>query len=150
MRMVSPLTWRGDSWEGEIALPSWTAFQGGDGRFFAGSCDVARHFACVDGHLDWHVTSSAGPARQGAAACAVEFPGSTFGVPPNGYRNAQLLAARPQPSDQVWLAYVRAGGDWRPGVMGERPRSSCPSRAVGHGHGHGRGHGHGKACGRSH
>jgi hypothetical protein len=29
-----PLTWRGQSWEGEVELPSWTDFQGGDGRYF--------------------------------------------------------------------------------------------------------------------
>jgi hypothetical protein len=29
-----PLMWQGRSWEGEVELPSWTEFQGGDGRYF--------------------------------------------------------------------------------------------------------------------
>ncbi len=29
-----PLTWGGRSWEGEVELPSWTGFQGGDGRYW--------------------------------------------------------------------------------------------------------------------
>lgn len=90
------------------------AYQATDGRFRTAPCTRRFRFACVDHHLDWHVTTAAGPAGRGPAACGEEFPGSRFGVPPNGYRNRQLDAAKPHRHGRVWLDYARARGTWRP------------------------------------
>ncbi len=91
------------------------AVQGADTRFRAVSCGERHRFACVDGQLDWHVTSKAGRWDQGARICAREFPGTSYGVPANGYRNARLAAAKGG-SDAVWLAYAKVGGGWQPGA----------------------------------
>lgn len=90
------------------------AFQGRDGRFRAGPCDRPRHFACVDAHDDWHVTAGSGAADVGQSLCTEQFPGSQFGVPPNGYRNWQLRQARARPTETVWLNYRKVRGRWRP------------------------------------
>jgi hypothetical protein len=90
------------------------AYQGRHGRFHSSACAAHRRFACVDHHLDWHVTRTTGPARRGTTACAAEFPGSHFGVPPNGYRNAQLQSAKPAHHHRVWLDYAKHRGRWRP------------------------------------
>jgi hypothetical protein len=89
------------------------AFQAANGRFRAGRCAVPRHYACVDGHLDWHVTAARGPGRDGRHVCSAEFPGSRFGVPPNGYRNWQLRHAKARPADTVWLRYRKSSGHWQ-------------------------------------
>ena len=39
----------------------------------------------------------------GEVACAVEFPGSTFTAPPNGYQN-HLIRQAANPSAEVWIA----------------------------------------------
>jgi hypothetical protein len=95
--------------------PGRCAYQGVDGRFRAGRCDQLRHYACVDPRLDWHVTDARGPARRGPQECAAEFPGSRYGVPPNGYRNWQLRRARPNRRDTTWLDYTRRHHQWRIG-----------------------------------
>jgi hypothetical protein len=126
------------SWaKGEPAAAGGCAVQGDDTRFRAVGCDARRHFACVDHDLRWAVTAAAGVWRDGFAACKDEFPGSSYGVPPNGFRNVQLAAARPNGVDQVWLDYRQYGGTWVAGA----------SLPVGHGKGkgHGKGHGKGKA-----
>jgi len=102
------------SWaKGQLHAPGRCAYQGRDGRFHAGSCAVPRHAGCVDGQLDWHVTRARGPSRLGSRLCEDEFPGSQFGVPPNGYRNWQLQTAKPRPHDTVWLRYRKLDGHWR-------------------------------------
>ena len=88
------------------------AEQGADWRFHVADCSQQLRFACVDSSLDWHVTEAAGPWAEGESVCESEYPGSRFGVPPNGYRNWQLRKAR---SDgDVWLNYHRSGGTWTP------------------------------------
>jgi hypothetical protein len=86
------------------------AEQGEDARFRVANCHRQLPFACVDSSLDWHVTRDKGRWEAGLATCAREYPGSTFGVPPNGYRNAQLAAASGGRS--VWLNYSRSGSTW--------------------------------------
>jgi hypothetical protein len=86
------------------------AEQGTDSRFRVADCGQRLRFACVDSTLDWHVTRAAGRWRDGAKVCAREFHGSSFGVPANGYRNAQLAAA--DGGRSVWLNYSRSGSTW--------------------------------------
>lgn len=86
------------------------AVQGADSRFRVADCGRRLPFACVDSSLDWHVTKAVGRWQNGAKTCSREFPGSSFGVPPNGYRNAQLAAA--WTGGDVWLNYSRSSGSW--------------------------------------
>jgi hypothetical protein len=86
------------------------AEQGSDSRFRVADCGQRLPFACVDSSLDWHVTKAVGRWRDGQKVCAREFRGSSFGVPPNGYRNAQLAAL--DGGRSVWLNYSRSGGSW--------------------------------------
>jgi hypothetical protein len=103
------------SWaKGQPATHGHCAFSGVDGRIHASGCEVRRHAACVDRHLDWHVTTARGPARAGARLCRAQFRHSRFGVPPNGLRNAQLRHAKPRPRDTVWLNYAKVHGRWQP------------------------------------
>src|SRR5438270_2076169 len=90
------------------------AYQGSDGRFHAGDCGAPRQFACVDASSGWHVTAATGPQSAGAASCSAEFPGSTFGVPPNGLRNQLIVEAKGSPSTAVWLNYASVNGTWTP------------------------------------
>lgn len=90
------------------------AYQAKHGRFWNAACSTRLRFACVDRHLDWHVTKAPGPWRRGHAACRAEFPHSRFGVPPNGYRNGQITAAKPRGHGRVWLDYAKIRGKWRP------------------------------------
>jgi hypothetical protein len=102
------------SWaKGQPRAPGRCAYQGHDGRFHAGDCAVRRHFACIDSHLDWHVTTALGPSRLGSQQCRREFPGSHFGVPPNGYRNWQIKTAKSTTRETVWLRYRKLDGQWR-------------------------------------
>ncbi|HEU5034948.1 MAG TPA: hypothetical protein VFT62_09365 [Mycobacteriales bacterium] len=104
------------SWaQGEPGERGGCAVQGADTRFRAVACGGRHPFACVDRHLDWHVTDAVGPWRDGWRACAEEFPGSRYGVPPNGYRNAQIAAAKAGRS-QVWLNYRQRHGAWTPDI----------------------------------
>jgi hypothetical protein len=90
------------------------AYQAKNGRFRNTSCRTRLRFACVDRHYDWHVTHAAGPWHAGRAACRANFPGSRFGVPPNGYRNGQIRAAKAHRHGRVWLDYAKVGHRWRP------------------------------------
>jgi hypothetical protein len=90
------------------------ALQAAHGRFKNANCSSRLRFACVDRHLDWHVTRAAGPWRRGHAACRAEFPHSRFGVPPDGYRDRQIVAAKPRAHARVWLDYEKVRGKWRP------------------------------------
>jgi hypothetical protein len=102
------------SWaKGQPGQTGRCAYQGTDSRFHAGPCGRRRSAACVDAHFDWHVTHARGPARAGPRLCRAEFPGSRFGVPPNGYRNWQLSRARHYRSAAVWLDYAKVRGHWR-------------------------------------
>jgi hypothetical protein len=87
------------------------AYQGSDSRFRTGDCGAPHRFACVDAHLDWHVTAARGPWWGGFVACPAQFAGSSYGVPPNGYRNAQLANAATD-GGGVWLDYRRVNGTW--------------------------------------
>jgi hypothetical protein len=103
---LAALVW---SWApGQPAATGDCALRGTDSRFTAAGCSGRHRFACVDGHLDWHATVGKGPWRRGPKICAREFPGSSFGVPPNGYRNAQLGSA------VTWLSYRKLRGEWQP------------------------------------
>ena len=46
-------------------------------------------------------------------ACSAEFPGTTFAVPPNGYRNQLVAAAKPPGVTDVWLNYQDRAGVWK-------------------------------------
>jgi hypothetical protein len=87
------------------------AYQGGDGRFRSAACGELRPFACTDGAGTWTVTSTTGPWGDGDLACATEWPGTTFAVPANGYRNGQLRVAAGD--REPWLDYrTTAPGTW--------------------------------------
>jgi hypothetical protein len=104
------------SWaDGEPSADGHCAVQAADGRFHAAGCAERHPFACVDANGDWHVTREVGQWGRGAAACRDELAGSTFGVPPNGYRNAQLAAGKHGRS-AVWLDYRQVDGTWTPGA----------------------------------
>ncbi len=111
---LAALVW---SWaEGEPASAPGSeacAAQGADGRFRARACGDVRAYACIDGAGAWFVTPTAGPWSGGEGGCAAAFPGTSFGVPANGYRNAVLHAAKPPGIAEVWLAY-RADPTWQP------------------------------------
>jgi hypothetical protein len=90
------------------------AYQGASSRFSAGSCDDTRQFACFDpATSQFRVTNESGPWSTGQQTCQAEFPGTVFGVPPNGLRNVQI-AAQLGSSETVWLNYAKVHGDWRP------------------------------------
>ena len=105
------------SWaSGEPSSAGSCAYQGASSRFYAGSCDVGRQFACFDpATSQFHVTSETGPWSAGQQACQSEFPGTAFGVPPNGLRNVQIAGLRT--GDSVWLNYAKVHGQWRPWVQ---------------------------------
>lgn len=107
------------SWSPDEALsPSGPcAAQNGDGRIAGRACADVLRFACVDGSGSWSVTAAAGAWADGTAACAAEFPGTTFGVPWNGVRNQLLFEARGTGGD-VWLDYAEVGGQWTPEASG--------------------------------
>jgi hypothetical protein len=104
------------SWaENEPAMDG-CAYQDATTRFRASACGApapARHFACRDASGGWHVSAATGAWSSGAAACPAEFVGSTFAVPPNGWRNKQLADAKTAAGDEVWLAYRGAGLNWQ-------------------------------------
>lgn len=81
------------------------AVQGDDNRFYADSCRLKNRYACLDGAGAWHVTAARGRWDKGFAACSAEFPGSRYAVPPNGYSNELLGAAKGATAD-VWLNYT--------------------------------------------
>jgi hypothetical protein len=121
------------SWaKGQPSSSGGCALQGTDTRFHAAGCGEHHRFACVDGGLDWHVTQAAGEWRAGADVCSAEFPGSSYGVPPNGYRNGQLASARPPGTGDVWLDYAQVQGSW----VADPPVSHGKGHAAGHGKGH--------------
>jgi hypothetical protein len=103
---LAALVW---SWApGQPAGAGDCALRGADGRFSTAAC-VQRHpVACVDGTGDWHATTAAATFAKAAALCRKEFPGSSFGVPPNGYRDGQLGRA------VAWVDYARVHGQWTP------------------------------------
>ena len=100
---LAALVW---SWAtNEPSAAGGCALQAGDARFHAAPCDATHAFACLDGHGDWHVSALSATWSDGAARCASQ--GWTYGVPPNGYRNAQLAAAKAAAGvDTVWLNYA--------------------------------------------
>ena len=102
------------------AGPGQCAAQGTDARFRATTCGQSLPFACVDGAGVWRVTATSGPWPNGFAACQRQYPGSRFGVPPNGYRNELLRQARPASASAVWLNYHAVGGGWVPTLVPPR------------------------------
>jgi len=92
------------------------AYQGSDGRFHAGDCKDKRNFACVDSSGGWHVTAATAKWDKSGKLCGSEFPGSHFGVPPNGLRNQLIVEAKGSPSDEVWLNYANVNGAWTPSL----------------------------------
>lgn len=96
------------------------AEQAENGRFNAIDCVRSLRFACQNAATrEWKVTSTAGPWKNGKAACENEFgPGFTFAVPANGYENNQLKDIKTQGNQSsVWLHYsdTVSEGDWQPG-----------------------------------
>jgi hypothetical protein len=113
------------------------AYQGSDSRFRASSCDVSRHFACVDASGDFWVTHQTGAWADGFAACPAEFPGASYAVPPNGWRNVQLASRGG--GQTVWLDYARVHGEWTPGAqLAPGPDGNGSDGDGGHGHAYGR------------
>jgi hypothetical protein len=102
------------SWAKGQPATGGCAYQARSGRFRAGSCGVRRHVACATGNT-WHVTHGVAPVSGAQRLCRAEFPRSRFGVPTNGFRNAQLHAARPSKRATVWLNYRKSNGRWRVG-----------------------------------
>jgi hypothetical protein len=102
------------SWaKGQPSTAGRCVYQASSSRFHVSRCDVVHHVACVDSHLDWHVTKAVVRPSNAQSVCSREFPGTRFGVPPNGYRNWQLLAARPRHLERVWVDYGKVNGRWR-------------------------------------
>lgn len=91
------------------------AAQDAAGRFVGRGCELDRHYACVSPAGEWAVTAASGPWDDAAAACAAEFPGSSFSVPVNGLRNDLLLAAHQVATiEDAWVDYRRIDGVWTP------------------------------------
>jgi hypothetical protein len=107
---LAALVW---SWaQNEPSTAGTCAVQSADTRFHAAPCSAQHAFACADGHGDWHVATTAGAWNQGATQCAQQ--GWSYGVPANGYRNAQLAAAKTAAGvDTVWLNYASTSGSWK-------------------------------------
>ena len=139
---LAALVW---SWAAnQPATTGSCAQQGGDGRFAAVSCGLAQPAACQLPAGGWQVTSVAVEWSDGAQECAVEFPGSRFAVPMNGYRNLRLEFAHPRAA-AVWLNYAKLGSTWVP-FAAPRPRpggDGSGGHQPGDGHAYGRGHGRG-------
>lgn len=111
---LEALVWSWAPGEPVATATSACAFQGTDGRFHDDTCTTPRRVACTSGPGSWAVTPTAVAWSSAASACTTTFPGSTFGVPRNGYRNDQLSAAKPSPSTEVWLAYRATPAGWSP------------------------------------
>ena len=102
---LAALVW---SWaEGEPAAAG-CAYQGPDARWRSGGCEQVRPFACQTAAGDWTVTSVASTWADGEVACIVEFPGSTFAAPPNGWQNHLIREAADPSGPEVWLAATAA------------------------------------------
>jgi hypothetical protein len=109
---LAALVW---SWATNEPAPSGRcAEQGGDGRFRSVDCGATLRASCLTAAGAWVVTAAAVHWADGPDACAAEYPGSTFAVPMNGFRNQQLLAARASSSAPVWLNYAKVRGTWTP------------------------------------
>lgn len=108
---LAALVW---SWaEGEPAVSGdCAAARAGDARFVARSCTESHPALCQTATGDWAVTSVPSTWDLAGAACASEFPWSTFSVPANGYEHS-LVAAVASAAD-TWVAYARAGTTWSP------------------------------------
>src|SRR3954451_1705612 len=108
---LAALVW---SWAAnQPAATGACAQQARDGRFAAASCGLPRPAACQSPTGSWRITSAAVEWRNAADECAVEFPGSRFAVPMNGYRNLMLELAHPG-AGAVWLDYAKVRGTWTP------------------------------------
>ena len=85
-----------------------------DGHFHERGCGENHSFVCSTGPDNWSVTTAPGPWPAGRAACAAEFPGSSFAVPANGWENSLVRTAAN--GRTVWLRYADHGGtgDWVP------------------------------------
>jgi hypothetical protein len=106
------------SWaQDQPAGPGQCAAQGSDARFRAAGCMQPMPYACADVGGGWRVTSATGPWADGFAACARQFPGSKFAVPPNGYRNELVRQVRPAGAPGVWLNYRVVGERWVPNLL---------------------------------
>lgn len=86
------------------------AVQRGDGRFNDLPCSLYRCVACQDPvSRAWSITDGAYVWAEGAAACGAEFPGEglVFGVPVNGFENAELRELKADMGvDSVWINYT--------------------------------------------
>ena len=85
------------------------AVQGSDGRFNDLPCSLYSRVACQDpDSRDWVITDGSYTWADGASACSDEFPGEgfIFGVPVNGYENAELRELKADVGiDSVWINY---------------------------------------------
>jgi hypothetical protein len=101
---LTALVW---SWAPGEPSRQGCAVSAADTRFHAVGCGDTHAFVCMVNPDQWRVTAATGPFSRGAASCAKEFPGSTFGLPANGWENA--LARAQAGTRTVWLNY----SDWR-------------------------------------
>ncbi len=142
---LAALVW---SWAPGQPASGGCAMAGVGGRFVSADCATWHPFACRTASGRWQLTATIGPWWYGPNACALEFPGSRFGVPQNGYDDTQLpitsgvgLSIQPQP---VWISYAEAGGQWRnfEGLLKPLPPPHVHNDGDGHDHGKHKGHGH--------
>ena len=94
-------------WSWRTAPPTSStdcAAQAADGRFDAKPCTDVLRFACLTSAGAWAISTTTGTESAGATACAADYPGSTYGVPGNGWRNDLLRAAHALvTTDHIWL-----------------------------------------------
>ena len=139
---LAALVW---SWAVNQPFAGSCALQGSDGRFRSADCGGALPAACLTGNV-WNVTSVAVAWSDAADECVTEFPGSTFTVPVNGFRN-DLLRRAHGGAGSVWLNYAKVAGSWMPNVQqpdGPPPVGGPGNHGRGHAYAYGRGHGTGR------
>ena len=105
------------------------AYQGADGRFHAGDCGAPRHTACTDAAGNWHVTRAVVPWDRSFTVCA-QFPGTSFAVPANGYRNQLVVAAKHDPGDEVWVNYRELASTWTPNLPSAKTAAAAGAGAA--------------------
>ena len=138
---LAALVW---SWAVNQPSTGTCALQGPDGRFRSSDCGGALPAACLTGNV-WSVTAVPVPWSNAADECVTEFPGSTFSVPVNGFRD-DLLRRAHAGVGSVWLNYAKVGGAWTPNVQkpSSPPYGGPGSHGRGHAYAYGRGHGTGE------
>lgn len=91
------------------------AVQRSNGRFNDIACSQYRNVACKDPNTsEWYITNDTYTWDEGASACEFEFQdyGLEFGIPVNGYENAELQAAKSNTGvSETWINYSELEGE---------------------------------------